>query len=321
MKLDLPVYYPKNDLGICFTSTGFLLRTKFKEVRKRYWSQFGKTQNVFMWQYSTLHTPHDHKVFRTELEKFNKTYPNVNIIICANDTISFDCVNNLGIDNISAILCNHNATIDRNRFVIDESTQKVWNSVYTATLRPCKRHFLSYHLSNICYLTNGQCGPNGKSDTYDDLHQNQKNNFTLAHQPMKCRDMPIFYNLSKVGLCLSKKEGAMFSSIEYLLCGLPVVSTKNTGGRDEFFTDKNCIFAEDNPESVKDCVNKWLNNYPSLKERYEIREDAILMQKTHTKVLKNKVKEIAEKQGVRIDVDEWYKNIYINKLFEWIEVR
>ena len=129
--------------------------------------------------------------------------------------------------------------------------------------------------------------------------------------------MNLMYNMSKIGLCLSKNEGAMYSSIEYLLCGLPVVSTKNTGGRDEFFTDKNCIFAEDNPESVKDCVNKWLNNYPSLKERHKIREDAILMQKKHTRNLKNKIKEIAEKQGVQIDVDEWYKNIYVNKLLGW----
>ena len=134
--------------------------------------------------------------------------------------------------------------------------------------------------------------------------------------------MPVFYNLSKVGLCLSKAEGAMYSSMEYLLCGLPIVSTKSIGGRDEFFTDKNCIFAKDNSKSVKDCVDKWLNNYPSLKERYEIREDAIRMQKTHTKVLKNKIKEIARKQGVRIDIDEWYKNIYINKLMrrETVEI-
>ena len=44
---------------------------------------------------------------------------------------------------------------------------------------------------------------------------------------------------------MSSQEGAMYSSVEYLLCGLPIVSTKSTGGHDVFFTDTNCIIAED----------------------------------------------------------------------------
>ena len=40
MQKKLPVYYPENDLGICFTHTGFLLHPRFKEVRERFSSQF-----------------------------------------------------------------------------------------------------------------------------------------------------------------------------------------------------------------------------------------------------------------------------------------
>lgn len=43
------------------------------------------------------------------------------------------------------------------------------------------------------------------------------------------------YGQSRCGLILSAEEGACFAAMEYLLCGLPVVTTPNIGGRDEFF--------------------------------------------------------------------------------------
>mgnify|MGYP006234474903 CR=1 FL=1 len=109
---------------------------------------------------------------------------------------------------------------------------------------------------------------------------------------------------------MSSAEGAMYSSVEYLLCGLPIVSTKSTGGRDVFFTNENCIIAEDTPESVAECVQKWLSNYPNLHQRREIRQKAISIQKQHTRTLKNKLKEISN----NVDIDRLYKEKYLNKM-------
>ena len=39
---------------------------------------------------------------------------------------------------------------------------------------------------------------------------------------------------SRCGLALSAQEGAMYASGEYLLAGLPVVTTRSRGGRDAF---------------------------------------------------------------------------------------
>jgi glycosyltransferase involved in cell wall biosynthesis len=57
-----------------------------------------------------------------------------------------------------------------------------------------------------------------------------------------------------VGLCLSEVEGAMFSSIEYLVAGLPIVTVPNRGGRDYFFDADYCITAEPNPRAVREAV-------------------------------------------------------------------
>lgn len=46
---------------------------------------------------------------------------------------------------------------------------------------------------------------------------------------------------SCVGLMLSFVEGASLASLEYLLCGLPVVSTASFGGRDAWYDHNNCI--------------------------------------------------------------------------------
>jgi hypothetical protein len=62
------------------------------------------------------------------------------------------------------------------------------------------------------------------------------------------------YNRARVGLCLSSAEGAMWASIQYLLAGLPVVTTRNLGGRDEFFDPAYTRWVDDDPEAVADAV-------------------------------------------------------------------
>jgi hypothetical protein len=58
-------------------------------------------------------------------------------------------------------------------------------------------------------------------------------------------------NQSKVGLILSELEGCPRCVVEYLLCGLPVVSTKFLScGRKRFLNHKNSIIVDDTEEDV-----------------------------------------------------------------------
>ncbi|MCE9520918.1 MAG: glycosyltransferase [Alphaproteobacteria bacterium] len=57
-----------------------------------------------------------------------------------------------------------------------------------------------------------------------------------------------------VGLCLSAEEGAMRASLEYRLCGLPVVSTQSVGGRDRYLLGPHVRIVDDNPQAVADAV-------------------------------------------------------------------
>ena len=52
----------------------------------------------------------------------------------------------------------------------------------------------------------------------------------------------------------------MFSCGEYSLCGVPVVNTKNLGGRDTLLPDFAVRYADDTAESVAENVEYYVNN-------------------------------------------------------------
>lgn len=57
-----------------------------------------------------------------------------------------------------------------------------------------------------------------------------------------------------VGLMLSAIEGACYASLEYLLCGLPVVSTRSLGGREDFYDAAHSRIVDDDPAAVAAAV-------------------------------------------------------------------
>ncbi|HEX3065618.1 MAG TPA: glycosyltransferase, partial [Dongiaceae bacterium] len=68
------------------------------------------------------------------------------------------------------------------------------------------------------------------------------------------KDINVALNRSRVGLCLSAVEGQMRASMEYMLAGLPIVSTPSIGGRDYFFDPDYCVIAPADPRSIAEAV-------------------------------------------------------------------
>jgi glycosyltransferase involved in cell wall biosynthesis len=70
-----------------------------------------------------------------------------------------------------------------------------------------------------------------------------------------CRYLPLgevagVLNSSSIGGMFSATEGACYASTEYLMCGLPVVSTASTGGRDIWYPPHNSIIVEATDSAV-----------------------------------------------------------------------
>ncbi|MDR3470403.1 MAG: glycosyltransferase [Devosia sp.] len=59
---------------------------------------------------------------------------------------------------------------------------------------------------------------------------------------------------ANVGLILSAVEGSSYGSMEYMLAGLPVVSTPSVGGRDVYFDPEFCLVSQPDAASVRQAV-------------------------------------------------------------------
>ena len=157
--------------------------------------------------------------------------------------------------------------------IVDEP--KLYDAIYTAQLMPFKRHELAKKVKKLMVISYG-------GDLHSFCPELKHADFNRDFLPRQ--ELVRKYNQSYAGLCLSAVEGAMFASCEYLLCGIPVVSTPSKGGRDEFFTKENCMIVPPEPEAVALAVDQWKKQMPDpqqireqiLKQFYHLRWDYCL---------------------------------------------
>jgi len=111
-------------------------------------------------------------------------------------------------------------------------------------------------------------------------------------------------NSSICGGIFSFKEGSCFASSEYQLCGLPVISTKSSGGRDIFYNKENSIICDSNTEAVLGAFDELKKNITSF-DKYNIRENHINKMNYFRNVLTNYVKDMIEdKYGESVNFEE-----------------
>jgi glycosyltransferase involved in cell wall biosynthesis len=156
-------------------------------------------------------------------------------------------------DRVRKIFLIRGAHLSHNLYINEHLYQpanepKIYDAVYTAQFAAFKRLSLAKQVERLMVISYG-----------GDLHafcpdlQHAEFNREFLPRPELARK----YNQAYSGLCLSAQEGAMLASCEYLLCGIPVVSTPSKGGRDEFFSPHNSIIVPPDPERVAKAVQQW----------------------------------------------------------------
>jgi glycosyltransferase involved in cell wall biosynthesis len=148
----------------------------------------------------------------------------------------------------SAIQCNQNSFVDENIFTI-LNEEKIYRMVMNARPELMKRPWLAKNVEGLAVIQ----GKNYAEKNFWDLKQ--LNPQYINEDRITRKQVAQILNQSFVGGIFSEKEGACFASSEYLLCGLPVVSTASVGGRDFWYNDRNSIIAQDNEEAIADAVN------------------------------------------------------------------
>ena len=142
---------------------------------------------------------------------------------------------------------NQNFYINEHLYNIIEQP-KVYDAIYTAQLNSSKRLPLAKNVEKLMVVSYG-----GDLHAYCPELKHADFNRDFISRPELAKK----YNQAYAGLILSAKEGANLASTEYLLCGIPVISTPSKGGRDEFFTTENSTIVPPEAAAVSQAVQTW----------------------------------------------------------------
>jgi len=214
---------------------------------------------------------------------------------------------------INALFCHQNCFLDTSIFDI-QIGEKKHDAIYVAQAVQWKRIELANEIEKLALV----CYENPNDDQYDAIYANQlkkdsrvlnaRNGMFKYFSPT---EVAIAINKAKVGLILSEAEGANYATTEYLLCGLPVITTKNKGGRNVFLNNCNS-FEANNSSQIKFgfCLLNGCNPFT-------IRDGALVIINQHREVFN----QYMLRKFPNLEINEHgLVGHYTNKLINWIEV-
>jgi len=256
------------------------------------------------------------------LNEHKRRYPNHHFTFLANDSAQEQIFAGVG---ASSVFVSHNALVDENLFTIREGCVKKHDAIYNAVMMPYKRHVLASKIGSLAVVTYFKPG---HEEYFGEIksalqHATWLNFPTRApvksdgYRPIPKNEIPLYLNEAKVGLCLSEREGAMFASIEYLLCGLPIVSTPSSGGRDVFFEPDYAQIVEPTPDAVQRGVTDMLERKIPADH---IRQQTLRKISEHRGRIIELVIEIYQKQGMRIERQEAHSRLFSHPLYQVSEL-
>ncbi len=218
---------------------------------------------------------------------------------------------------VDAIFCNQNAFLDERIYFPDPAIEKSYDAIYDASFIEYKRHHLAGRIESLAL--NGYI----KEDSESTYVSGVQGILTHAHwfkRPnqdtstwLSDSSINAFLNASRVGLCLSALEGAMYASAQYLLAGLPVVTTHNKGGRDTFFHPDYVRWVDDDPDAVNSAVRELASDPP---DPQAVRSRTLTMMAEHRMRLVSFINDIYRQEGCP---DTWAESWPVglpNKLFD-----
>jgi len=272
-----------------------------------------KDQNVYFiclnWWH--LETENNVRLTQQKYQEHRRRYPRHQIYFLCNSLRQKELFDQFRLPNI---FCNQNALLDESQYRILPERDKQYDAVYLAVAAPFKRHWLAREIASLAMIT--YFAAFSKADYVGELKKILPHATWLADpQPLKNyipgRLIPEYLNLARTGLCLSAAEGAMYASTEYLLCGLPVVSTRSQGGRDVFFDDDYVAIVDDDPQAVRQGVSDLIaRRIPGDM----IRQRTLAKMQPHRQRLIRLVQDIYDRESVNRQFQSEWDKIFVNKM-------
>jgi len=148
---------------------------------------------------------------------------------------------------------NHNCFLNVSRFpVTNVARTRRYDAVLNANASRLKRHELAAGVPHLAYITYSR-DEQGRLLWPVATFAPEFRNIEYLDE----RERWTIYDDARCGLVLSAIEGASYATVEFLLTGLPVVSTRSIGGREVWFDERNAILCDDAPAAVAAAVAEW----------------------------------------------------------------
>lgn len=211
---------------------------------------------------------------------------------------------------LESLHMNHNVFANENEFYIDESVEKQFDMFVNSAFCGYKRLDLTAMIDNIVYV-----GRFPEKFDVANINLNKKVHFPNfenrdftenSYRWLSGQEINKLSNQSLMAGIFSPVEGACFSSSQYLLCGLPVISPKCRGGRELFYDENNTIYCELNPLSVLQAVSLMKIKLERGEfNRHQIRATHIALQEKYrallTEFIIKKLKAHSDKDVIDFD--------------------
>lgn len=204
-------------------------------------------------------------------------------------------------------LVNHNCFLDERLFCPNPQAAKLYRAVLNSSPFKFKRPYLAARVEGLAILS------------HTPYPAALLGRFRQPEYFPQVDDLRIVEVLrrSQVGLCLSAREGACYACSEYLLMGLPVVTTPSQGGREIWYTRRNHLLCQPEPEAVVEAVAQLCRE---KRNPESIRSEQVALALEHRQRFLQLSAELAPLIGAEVDCQEHFQRHFFHKMSRWTPV-
>jgi|SRR5579885_1616367 hypothetical protein len=207
-----------------------------------------------------------------------RQHPSARLVSMATTRADAEFIASQGVD---AIWAHNTAFVDEHVFYPEPGAAKLYDAVHNAQTKPFKRHELAHGVPNLALITYAETE---SAPTVQDVARQYRH---LSYVNWSERDgfrsldgdgIRSVLNRARCGLALSELEGPHNAAMEYFLCGLPLVTTPGSGGREAMYDPRHVTIVEPRPEAVEAAVAAYRQRAP---DPLEIRASALARARGH----------------------------------------
>jgi len=184
-------------------------------------------------------------------------------LVAMTPTLEDACL--LGDLGIETLWAHNSAFIDERIYYPEAGAPKLYDAVHTAQTKSFKRHELAFDVPNLALISYAEAASELSVGELAARYRGLSYANWSAEtgiQNLAADAVRGVVSRARCGLLLSAAEGPNNASMEYFLCGLPLVTTPGAGGREVMYDPRHVVFVEPAPSAVEAAVRRFRSEAP-----------------------------------------------------------